>query len=470
MSQNNQVWTRDQSLAAIGIIFTFVFGILGLLVAIFALSDPGREICAAISIVVIVLAIICAYIFIKRKSNKALSKKQIISVTGIGVLALLLAALILKPVFTTDAFHTTATSTLPRNTCGNTTGQTVCIYSNHKGSVDTVAWSPNGKLIASGGNDGTVQVWDANTGNNILTYRGHKGKVSALAWSPDSQQIASGGSDGTVQVFFSNTGTLVYPPVNELSYVDGSKSTSPITALAWSPNGQYIAFARDNGRVYVFAADGGGNDHSDLMFDCSTNTNMDKSGFGPVSAIAWSPGSTLLAVACTPSYQTNNSLQGNPNNIVGIWQIYSYQPPTNSGIYTPDPNSVYVRTLAWSPNGKFIATIENLLEIWVGDINVWVASQPNDPHAISVPLSFGNPNASSIAWSPNSKCLALGSLFSSDIEVWSLDANKQVELYKGQVGNINAVAWSPDGTRIASASSKGTVNVWKVSQGSACAV
>ena len=101
---------------------------------------------------------------------------------------------------------------------------------------------------------------------------------------------------------------------------------------------------------------------------------------------------------------------------------------------------------------------------------MWNASQPNDPHSIGLPISFGHPNVSAIAWSPNSKCLALGSTFSGDVEVWSLDANKQVDLYTGQVGNINAVVWSPDGTRITSATSKGTVNVWKVSQGGRCSV
>jgi WD40 repeat protein len=351
------------------------------------------------------------------------------------------------------------------NYCGNITAQTVCIYGSHKGSVNTVAWSPDGQRIASGGNDGTVQVWNARTGSTLVTYRGHKGSIGVLAWSPDGQQIASGGSDGTVQVWYSNNGTLVYPPINELSYVDGSKSTSPITSLAWSPNGQYIAFARDNGSIDIFAADIGSDDNNAQMFNCSTNTNINKSNFGPVAAIAWSSDSSLLAAACIPSENSNVS-PGDPN-IVGVWNI-SHYPPTISGIYHPDGQ--FVKALAWSPNGKFIATFENAVEIYSGLLNVWNPSKPNDPSAIGVGISFGHPNVSAIAWSLNSKCLALGSTFSGDVEVWSLAAQKQVDLYTGQVGNINAVAWSPDGTQIASASTKGTVNVWKVSQGGACFV
>lgn len=83
-------------------------------------------------------------------------------------------------------------------------------YNGHKDYVSAVSWSPDGKRIASGGDDMLVQVWDALNGQHAYTYRGHadtypghftSGAVNTVAWSPDSSHVASGSNDNTVQVW-----------------------------------------------------------------------------------------------------------------------------------------------------------------------------------------------------------------------------------------------------------------------------
>ena len=110
-------------------------------------------------------------------------------------------------------------------------------YSGHTGTVYAVAWSPDGRRIASGSDDNTVQVWDAMDGYRLLTYRGHTAPVRGVAWSPDSTRIASASQDGTVQVWDAANGR------HRLAYRD---QTAPLWAVAWSPSGACLASATGN--------------------------------------------------------------------------------------------------------------------------------------------------------------------------------------------------------------------------------
>src|SRR5260370_859481 len=118
-------------------------------------------------------------------------------------------------------------------------------YHGHSDYVSAVAWSPDGKRIASASGDHTVQVWDAVNGSHVLTYRGHSSDVATVAWSSDSQFIASGGLDTTVQVWQAATGNLVY------TYHGHSDA---VFDVAWSPDGTRIASASNDGSVQLWDA------------------------------------------------------------------------------------------------------------------------------------------------------------------------------------------------------------------------
>jgi WD domain, G-beta repeat len=98
-------------------------------------------------------------------------------------------------------------SSFPASTSNSTSisssplGTILYTYHGHSGTVFGVAWSPDGKRIASASYDTTVQVWDAIDGGNVYTYRGHSKPVPCIAWSPDGKRIASGSTDTTVQVW-----------------------------------------------------------------------------------------------------------------------------------------------------------------------------------------------------------------------------------------------------------------------------
>ena len=99
---------------------------------------------------------------------------------------------------------------------------------NRTGPVYSAEWSPDGKRIALGTLDKTVQVWDVSTGSLLLTYKGHTNEVRSVAWSPDGKRIASGSGDTTVQVWDTSSGRHL------LTYTG---HTAEVMNVAWSPDG-----------------------------------------------------------------------------------------------------------------------------------------------------------------------------------------------------------------------------------------
>ncbi len=298
-------------------------------------------------------------------------------------------------------------------------GSVLVSYQGHTGRVTSVAWSPDGKSIASGSLDRTVQVWSANPADHFhpIIYHGHSAGVLAVTWSPDSTRVASGSIDKTVQVWHAISG-------EQVTQLHGH--TDLVNAVAWSPDARYIA--------------SGSADRTVRVWDAATGklVNIYRGHQASVNAVVWSPDSRWIASGASDN--TVQILEASTGN-----QRYTYRGHANT-----------VSSVSWSPDGKFIASGS-----WDKTVQVWNASTGALLYTYdgyNVKSAQTNPAAGvlpdliyAVAWSHSGKRLAaVTQVYCGDVcgvmLNWDALTERNFSYYVDQP--IFSMAWSPDDTRI----------------------
>ncbi|NER94400.1 MAG: hypothetical protein F6J86_11250 [Symploca sp. SIO1B1] len=119
-------------------------------------------------------------------------------------------------------------------------GRQLLSCTGHLSWVHSVAFSPEGKILASGSNDQTVRLWDVNTGQCLQTFRGHTGGISSVAFSPKGNILASGSNDQTVRLWDVNTGQC-------LKVLSGH--SNHLLSVIFSPDGQTLISSSEDKTV-----------------------------------------------------------------------------------------------------------------------------------------------------------------------------------------------------------------------------
>jgi eukaryotic-like serine/threonine-protein kinase len=286
-------------------------------------------------------------------------------------------------------------------------GKELASCANRPGQVSALAFSRDGKRLASGGDSRVVHIWDAATGRQLTECRGHTSKVLAINFRADGQRLVTASHDGTVRQWDVQSGLEVEPPYD--------RHTADVFAAVYSPDGERVASAGPDRTIRLWQASG----------------RQDQAVFrghsGAIAALAFSQDGRHLVSA---SYDQPNS-QGDAT--VRFWQA---APDATLPILAG--HASYVYPVAYSPDGKWIASGS-----WDHTIRLWDAATGEAcatlPHSGIV---------RTLAFTPDGNRLVSGGEFDGKLLVWDVSTGQiQSRVTSGK--SVRSLAISPNGTRIA---------------------
>ncbi len=295
-------------------------------------------------------------------------------------------------------------------------GKLARTFSSHSAAFFSVAFSRDGHWLASAANDRTVRLWQIATGREMPKLSGHTGWVQAMAFSPDSRVLASGSNSGEIKLWDVNTGREVF------------KQSFPgdrIHALAFSADGKWLAAAGTAQTIH--------------LLELATKQTRNLTGHeGEVTGLVFLPNSSALASAGT-------------DRTVRLWNV------ANGTLAKTLPAVAgQINALAISPDGHRLAagTSDKKVELFEID-----AAESNHQT-----LAGHNGEIFTLAFSADGRWLASAGADHS-VRVWDPKSGKEVRTLAGASGEINGIDFSADSRFIVSANEDGSMNVWNTERG-----
>ena len=291
----------------------------------------------------------------------------------------------------------------------------------HAYIVYSVAFSPDGNLIASGSDDNNIMLWDVATGEEVRIFTGHTAPVTSVAFSPDGKALASGSWDNTVKLWDVATGA-------EVRTLKGNNIADTaheyFSCIAFSPDGTLVA--------------AGSWDNTVTLWEISTGKEARtlRIHTAGVNSVAFSPDGKSLA-------------SGSEDSSVRLWNV-----ATGAIARTFTGTNSSVTSVAFSPDGKFLASglADNTVRLW----NVATGAGTRT-------LTGHSDRVTSVAFSPDGRFLAAGSN-DKTIRFWDVTMGAEVRNLEGHSGAVTSVAISSDGRLVASGAFDGTVTLWEVAR------
>ncbi len=285
------------------------------------------------------------------------------------------------------------------------------VLNGNAGPVWSVAFSPDGKTLAMGTDDGTVKLWHPEAGRGVrLTLTGHTGPVWSVSFARDGKRMATASDDDTVKLWDPATG-------EERKTL---RLGTPVRAVAFSPDGTRLVTGSRNGAVRIW--------------DAATGTEpvKTKGHKGVVVAVAFSPDGKTVASA-------------SGDKTVKLWHAATGREQLP---LTGHTGGVY--SVAFSPDGRTVASGG-----WDKTVRLWdVRSGEN-----LATLRGHTQDVWAVAFSPDGATLASAS-GDGTVKLWDVAARRERATLNGHIGALHAVAFAPDGSVLASAGRDGTARLW----------
>ena len=287
------------------------------------------------------------------------------------------------------------------------TGEDKAILIGHTIRVNSIAYSPDGETIATGGwhYDNTVRLWHVQTGQNISTSRMQTKWGTFVIFSPDGTTYAAAGDDNLGHLWNGKTGE---------HKITLTGHTKHVFSAAYSPDGKTIATGSKDGTIRLWDAVTG--NHKTTL----------TSGDGSVASVLYSPdGNTIVC--------------GTRNGDVQLWDIR-----TEKLKFTLTGHTKSINSIAYSPDGTTIATAS-----WDKTVRLWDAATGKTKAILT-----GYLRISTAAYSPDGRTIATGSV--DKVQLWDAKTAELKNTFTGY-GRITRVVYSPDGETIAVARPYDTV-------------